>query len=534
MLRYLRENVGNWIIKIFLGIIVLVFIFFGFGTFGTKKADSVATVNGEPISFKEYQQSYQNMINLYRSMFGQNLNDKVLKALNIKQQALDELITRKIVTLEAEKFNIKVSDKEIQDSIMTIQAFQSNGAFDMEKYMAILNRQSLTPEDFESLQRVVIQQEKFRSMIQSTINISDIEAGEWYQFQNTKVSVKYIKFDPASYKNIKPEKAQIQQYYNENKDKYTTLPQRKALYIKISPGDFRDTVKLTEENIKDYYEQNIEDFKIPETAKNADKTKVKPLSEVSEQIKQELEKREMADAAYLKAFDAFDAVLDGDDFEQVALLAGTKIIETGLFNPDGKGLKIEEKLEFANIAFALALDSISDVKEIGESYYIIKLAEVVEPVVQELAQAKDRVTQDIIKELQTTKAKEDAQHYLDMIIKAGKPEKIAKANKLKIKTTPLFARNGTIKGIKNPSKLIKAGFTLTKDRSIYKEVVETDSGFFLITLKERQAADQTKIAENLKETKRLLSFRKQSLYFEEWISELKKQYEIEYNEQLLN
>jgi len=29
MLRYLRENTGNWIIKIFLGIIVIVFVFLG-------------------------------------------------------------------------------------------------------------------------------------------------------------------------------------------------------------------------------------------------------------------------------------------------------------------------------------------------------------------------------------------------------------------------------------------------------------------------------------------------------------------------
>ena len=59
MLRYLRENTGNWIIKLFLGIIVIVFVFLGVGSFGSKRNDSIATINDEPITIKEYQQAYK-------------------------------------------------------------------------------------------------------------------------------------------------------------------------------------------------------------------------------------------------------------------------------------------------------------------------------------------------------------------------------------------------------------------------------------------------------------------------------------------
>jgi peptidyl-prolyl cis-trans isomerase D len=62
MLSYLRENTGNWIIKIFLGIIVIVFVFLGVGSFGAKKGNSIATVNDEPVSIKEYQQTYKSIL----------------------------------------------------------------------------------------------------------------------------------------------------------------------------------------------------------------------------------------------------------------------------------------------------------------------------------------------------------------------------------------------------------------------------------------------------------------------------------------
>ncbi|MDQ1269682.1 MAG: peptidyl-prolyl cis-trans isomerase, partial [Thermodesulfobacteriota bacterium] len=42
MLRYLRENTGNWIIKFFLGIIVIVFVFLGVGSMNADKHNKVA------------------------------------------------------------------------------------------------------------------------------------------------------------------------------------------------------------------------------------------------------------------------------------------------------------------------------------------------------------------------------------------------------------------------------------------------------------------------------------------------------------
>ena len=79
MLRYLRENTGNWIIKIFLGIIVVVFVFLGVGSFGSKRNDSIATINDESITIKEYQQAYKTIVDQMRARFGKNLNDDILK-----------------------------------------------------------------------------------------------------------------------------------------------------------------------------------------------------------------------------------------------------------------------------------------------------------------------------------------------------------------------------------------------------------------------------------------------------------------------
>ena len=630
MLSYLRENTGNWIIKMFLGIIVIVFVFLGVGSFGSKKGNSIATVNDEPITMKEYQQTYKSIVDQYRAQFGKELTEDTLKALNIKQQALDSLINQKMMQAEADKLKIEVSAKELQDALMSFKAFQKDGVFDMNQYKAVLKRESLSPESFEHLQRISMREEKLRSILASTINVSDIEAGNWYRFLNTQTSVEYIGFDPKKYKDIHPADDQIKQYYDENKDQYKSEPKVQALYLNFVPGDYKDKVNITETQIKDYYEQHPKEFQIPETVearhilikidKNAaedavkeaekraldiydraakgevfealaqkyseDSSKanggylgkfekqqmVKPfadqafsmkageiskpvrtefgwhiiklmskenasdltLNQVSEKIKQGLEQQEMQNSAYLKAGEAFDAVVDGDDFEQVARIAGKQMIETGEFTESGDGLDMPDKQEFAKTAFALTKDNISDIKQIGDSYYLIKLVQKIDPVVQELDQVKDKVIQDLSENLQKLKAKEEAQLYLGKTKDAKTLAQLAKDHNLELKTSPLFSRNGSIQEIGNSPEFIRAGFSLNENRKIFPELIETAVGYYIVGFKEKKLPDDAELSKNMENLRYQIARSKQSQAFQAWINELKKQYTIQYDPQILN
>ena len=97
MLRYLRENSGNWIIKIFLGIIVVVFVFLGVGSMNSSRNNSVASVNDVPITMDEYQHAYRNLVEQMRNRFQNNLTEELLKALNVRQQALNSLIEDRLM-----------------------------------------------------------------------------------------------------------------------------------------------------------------------------------------------------------------------------------------------------------------------------------------------------------------------------------------------------------------------------------------------------------------------------------------------------
>ncbi len=630
MLRYLRENTGNWVIKIFLGIIVVVFVFLGVGSFGSKRNDSIATINDEPITIKEFQQEYKLIVDQMRSRFGKNLNDDILKALNVKQQALDSLIERKLILAQADKLEIIVSKKELQENLFSIKAFQKDGIFNLDQYKKVLSLNSLNPEIFEYNQLNSMRQQKVKDLVLSTVNVSDLEARDWYVFKNTKIAVDYLVFDPDDYSDIRPDEEQIKSFYAENKDRYKSEPKLNAVYLKFSPEDYKDKIMVTDARIKDFYEQNQEQFKIPQkvearhilikVAQDAEEEKVnealkraqdifdmaqkgqnfeelakqysegptkdnggylgvfekqsmvKPFADkafsmkagdisepvktmfgwhiikvvakfdasvqtmamASEIIKKELEQQEMQNLAYYKAGEAFDAVIDGDDFEQVALIVNKKLVTTKDFDINGKGLEIEDNTGFATAAFSLALDAISDVKEIGGSYYLIKVVKKIEPALQAFDLVKDKVLSELTQKLQIKKAKEDAQLIVSKTSDEKTLEKLAKDNLLTLKSTELFTRNSRVEEVGNSPEFVQASFLLNENNKIHPEIIEVSSKYYVVGFKEKKIPEESEIIENIKTIKDEITWNKQSQYYQAWINELKSQSKINYDPEILN
>jgi peptidyl-prolyl cis-trans isomerase D len=627
MLRYLRENTGNWIIKFFLGIIVVVFVFLGVGSFGSKQNDSVATINDEPITIKEYQQAYKSFINQLQARFGTSLNDDLIKAFNVKEQALNMLVEQKLLMAEAEKMGISVSDKELRNLLLSIKAFQEGGLFDMERYKRVLSQNGTNPEIFEHSQIISMTTDKVKNLINANINVSDQEARAFYTYQNTKAAVDYVGFQPSDYTTIKVAFEAVQKYYEENKDAYQSPAKIKASYLTFSPKDYENSVTITDETIKNYYEQNIESFKTPEKAEashilirlaeDADevtagfaeqkamdiynkavngedfaalarqfsegpskesggylgtfdrasmvepfanavfamapgdisepvKTQfglhvikvmnrfdaaVQSLAQSSEQIKKQILKEESQSIEYEKAGLAFDSVIDGDDFEQAALIAGKTVLQTEPFDAQGTGLAIPNSAQFAREAFALTAEDISDVKQFGDQYYLIKITQRIAPAIQPIETVASEVEKDLISKLQKEQARKDAQSYLDTSVSAGKLADLTD-NKT-IKTTPLFTRNGAVEGFSDSSKITAAAFSLDEKNPVYKELVETADGFYIIHLKEKSTPGETEVKENFEPVKKEIAYRKQIQAYQTWLTQLKQGYTIKYDPAVL-
>ena len=168
----MRDYATSWMIKIILGAIVVVFVFWGVGSFRNRKASIIASVNGDAITLEEYRSSYSMLLDQMRQRFGNSLNEDLLKMLQLDQQALNQLIEKRLILQEVARLNFRVSDEEVIRSIQSIPAFQTDGTFDSRLYTTILNFNRMTPEIFEAAQKESLLMEKLRTYLFNGFQVS--------------------------------------------------------------------------------------------------------------------------------------------------------------------------------------------------------------------------------------------------------------------------------------------------------------------------------------------------------------------------
>jgi len=257
------------------------------------------------------------------------------------------------------------------------------------------------------------------------------------------------------------------------------------------------------------------------------------LEDASQDIEKKLEAVEVKNLAYTAASTAFDAIIDGDDLEQAGLIAGVEVLEKGPFDAAGPQEMGANAPAFARLALSLPVGEISDVKEVGDAFYIIRPMDRHEPEDLSLETVKDKVLMAMTQELQDEKAKATAQAWLD---KAGTDKNIsalADIESLSLKSTALFGKKGTIPELGQSPEIIEAAFQL-KDKTVHPGVLKGHDGYYLIALNERKVPEESQVQENLGDVKKQLLSMKQNSAYAEWITALKNKSNIEIEPGLLD
>jgi peptidyl-prolyl cis-trans isomerase D len=469
MLRLMRKHAGNWLIKLLLGAIVIVFIFWGVGSFRSERGGRVALVNGDQITLDEYRNTYNNLIEQLRTRFGNKLDDKMIETLQVKKQALNSLINNRLLIQEAQKLKFRVSKKELADAIFRIPAFQRAGVFDRYLYENVLDRLRMTPESFEAAQKDQMMIEKLRTLVTSSAKVSDQEVREWYDWLNASVDIEYILFDPSRYKNVQSSEEEIKSFYEKNKENYKTDTLVKVRYLHFDPEQFRSKVKLSDSEVREYYDENLESFKIPKKVEARHiLLKMNPDAD-PETVKKTKE----------RALKIVKLAREGKDFAELA----KKYSEGPSRNNGGYlGEFTKESMvkPFADKAFSMTAGEISDPVRTQFGWHIIK----VEKVIDEHAQSFEDAKKVIQKKLTDNKAKslayDEAESVSDTAFEGDDLINAAKERHLKILTTDFFSKIGPIKGISNPSKFADIAFDLTTGE--ISDVQEFPDGYYILQL----------------------------------------------------
>jgi peptidyl-prolyl cis-trans isomerase D len=231
MLSLMRKHAGSWLIKVALGAIVIVFVFWGVGSYRAQRGNRVAVVNGAVISLDEYRDSYDQLLEQYRNQFGDALNQELLNTLNLKEQALNQLINRRLILQETSRLKLHATNEELARAIQKMGAFQNNGRFDPRLYQRVLALNRLTPELFEESLKQDLLLQKMQGIVRGGIKVSDDEALETFRWREQKVDLDYVAFEPSSHKDVKVAPEEMESYFAEHRQAYELPPKVKVTYL---------------------------------------------------------------------------------------------------------------------------------------------------------------------------------------------------------------------------------------------------------------------------------------------------------------
>ncbi len=382
LLSLMRKHAKSWLIKALIAIIAIVFVFYFGYSFSAREGIKLALVNDEIITAVEYQKSYRSMLEALQREYRGMWSDNLVKVFDLKNRALDALITQKLVSQEAKKIGLDVTEKEVQDKIMSNPSFQFRGRFDESRYRAVLQNHHMTPEEFEVLVAREMIQDKVEQLLTTLSPVTDQEVLEQYTFANEKVKISYVEFKPDQFKNkVKVEPAAMEKYFEDNKETYRIPDKIKTAYVVFDPEAYKDQVKVSEDQLKEYYEDNLDTFK--------EKKQVKArhiLFMLAENASKEDEEK-----IRQKATSVLQQARAGANFAELA--------KKNTEDPSGKenggdlGYFSQGQMvkPFEDGAFKLKKEEISDLVRTAFGYHIIKVEDVKEAKTKSLEEARGQI-----------------------------------------------------------------------------------------------------------------------------------------------
>ena len=513
MLSLMRKHAQSWLIKLALGAIVIVFVFWGVGSYRAQKGNRIAIVNGEPIVLEQFRSVYDQMLQTYRRQFGGVLDDKFIQNLNLRKQALDQLIDRQLLLQEAARLNFRVTDEELLRAIQGVPAFQRHGHFHPRQYELVLNSNRMTPEMYEESKRYELLVERLQSFIFGSIKVSEAEALETYKWLKDEVAVEYVVFKPSTYTNVELTPEEIEAYFSKNGKAYEIPPKVNVQYLLLDFKGFEAEADISDEDVGIYFDLNKEDYATPKKVR---------ARHILFQVGPD-PKPEAIEEARKKALNVLEDARSGTDFGE---LAKKHSDDPGSRDKGGDlGFFARDRMvkPFSDAAFSMKTGEISELIRTSFGWHIIKVEGIEEAKEPVLAEFADQIRKKIAKDEARTLAFDRAEEIYEACYGAGNISEVAERNQLKVHETDFFSENEPIKGVKEGQEFAKTAFALGEDE--IGEPLELSDGYYIFQLIARQPATipelksvEEKVTQNLTEQRRNDLAKKDA---EEFLNDLK-------------
>ncbi|HEX4952628.1 MAG TPA: peptidyl-prolyl cis-trans isomerase [Thermoanaerobaculia bacterium] len=269
MLQHMRENFRSlkwtlWLVvaAFVLGLTVVPSTCGGPG--GPTTDRDIAWLDGEAISIDDYRRVYEGLAESYRRSLGEQFNADFARQLGLPRQALQQLMSQKIMVQEARRLGLTVSNLELRREILEIPYLvDDKGAFVGEQQYANVVRALEYPSipAFERALREDILMRKLRSALAANIYVSDAEVEARYRKDVERAKIRYLELPANRFANeATVADAELAPYFEAHREEYRKPEQRGVSYLLVDQNKLRASLEVSDSELATYYEEHRDEF----------------------------------------------------------------------------------------------------------------------------------------------------------------------------------------------------------------------------------------------------------------------------------
>lgn len=431
MLQTLRDKLQGWIAGVIVGLLIIAFGLWGIESYlgSGGQSNVVAKVNGVAITQAQWDSAYERLRNVLQAQRQSPLVLNQTAQAELRQEALQQLITSQVLTQAALKAGYRVTQSQIDDIVTQMSEFKVNGYFSPERFQQILSAMGYTQEQFltDLSNSMLVDQVKLG--IVSTAFALPNEVQFMQQLLDQKRDIGYFVVPAKNFLNkANPTEADINAYYQSHQEQFRT-PERVSIeYLMLDAQQIQQKLQPTAEELSQYYAGNQQAF-----TKNG---KVLPFASVKPQVLRAVLQQKTQQAFSDQSQQLSDMTFTNPNSLQPAAKAlGLTIQSTDFFTRDGTKTGLTANPKIINTAYSddvLKQNNNSNLITLDEGKLVVLRIKNHQPMaVLPLANVKST----IVAELQQQQAQHSAVELGNKIIaqlKQGQaPEKLASQYGLK-------------------------------------------------------------------------------------------------------
>ncbi|MGF1644554.1 MAG: SurA N-terminal domain-containing protein [Thiotrichales bacterium] len=367
MLQSIRDKSRGWFAYVVIAFISIPFMFWGIQEYlggGDKRV--AATINDTEISVVEYQRSVQQYTQRLRELFGAQLPAELSNPAVVRDSVLNGMIRDYLKHEYALGHGMRTSDEQLVEEIRVIPMFQDGGRFSPSKYEQVVTQQFRSKAGFEQQLRQDLLNSQLELAIESSSFLTPVDLSELRAFKEQRRVVRYFDIDHSGFsESVRVDDQQIRDYYSRNEAAFVTPDRVKLHFIALDERQLAERVPVDDDALKSFYEEYRERYSEPEARRLSMILLKVPEADLAAE-----------DAVRIKADELFQRLQAGESFDTLAGEASQDSLSASQGGDLGWVGRGEFSSDIETIAFAAEVGTVTRPVLIDGAFRMFKVNEI--------------------------------------------------------------------------------------------------------------------------------------------------------------